>query len=280
MEEKKQPRIKILVACHKADPNIRQDDIYIPIQVGKALNPDLNLGFVCDNTGNNISEKNNSFSELTALYWAWKNLKEFDYIGLCHYRRYFKISPSKLDKDLQKGRIIIPEIYHSSVSTFSNFSLWTSLEDVYLLIDVVLDLYPEYRNTITDYFFNDNRISICNMFLMDKMKFESYCTFLFSIMFQLERKLKHYPYSRQQRVFGYLSEPLLLLWIRQNKYTSITYPIDNLSVKKPKIPYWIDCLRKDISFHIGKPLKRSKKVVVMDAVRAGFYKDSINLKNI
>lgn len=44
MEEKK-PRVKILVACHKADPNIRQDDIYMPIQVGKALHPEIDLGF-------------------------------------------------------------------------------------------------------------------------------------------------------------------------------------------------------------------------------------------
>ena len=43
MKENKQPRVKILVACHKADPNIRQDDIYMPIQVGKALHPELDF---------------------------------------------------------------------------------------------------------------------------------------------------------------------------------------------------------------------------------------------
>ena len=100
MEETKQPRIKILVACHKADPNIRQDDIYMPIQVGKALHPELDLGFQCDNTGDNISEKNGSYCELTALYWAWKNLKDVDYIGLCHYRRYFDLTEEKLIKEI------------------------------------------------------------------------------------------------------------------------------------------------------------------------------------
>ena len=60
MDNKMHPRIKILVACHKADPNIRHDDIYMPIQVGKALHPELDLGFQCDNTGDNISEKNGS----------------------------------------------------------------------------------------------------------------------------------------------------------------------------------------------------------------------------
>ena len=89
--EKKEPKIKILVACHKADSAIRQDDIYMPIQVGKALHPELDLGFQGDDTGDNISEKNGSYCELTAIYWAWKNLKDVDYIGLAHYRRYFDI---------------------------------------------------------------------------------------------------------------------------------------------------------------------------------------------
>ena len=82
-------RIKILVAAHKADPNIRQDEVYMPIHVGKSLHPELDLGFQGDNTGDNISEKNGSYCELTALYWAWKNLKDVEIIGLAHYRRYF-----------------------------------------------------------------------------------------------------------------------------------------------------------------------------------------------
>ncbi len=51
------------------------------------------LGMICDDTGNNISDKNGSFCEATGMYWMWKNAKD-DYIGLSHYRRYF----SKTDK--------------------------------------------------------------------------------------------------------------------------------------------------------------------------------------
>lgn len=50
-------KIKILVACHKSDTAIYQNDIYMPIQVGKALHANVELGFQCDNTGDNISEK-------------------------------------------------------------------------------------------------------------------------------------------------------------------------------------------------------------------------------
>ena len=125
MDEKKQPRIKILVACHKADPNIRQDDIYMPIQVGKALHPELDLGFQCDNTGDNISEKNGSYCELTALYWAWKNLKDVDYIGLCHYRRYFKMTNAELSEAMNSRDILLAKPLTLSTSVYNELVYWT-----------------------------------------------------------------------------------------------------------------------------------------------------------
>ena len=87
--------IKILVAAHK-QCEMPKDDVYLPIQVGKALHPDLDLGYQPDNEGENISTKNPYYSELTAIYWAWKNLKA-DYVGLAHYRRHFCLKRKKND---------------------------------------------------------------------------------------------------------------------------------------------------------------------------------------
>lgn len=79
--------IKIGVAYHKKSL-IVHNDCYLPIQVGKKLHPELDLGIQPDNDGENISSKNDYYCELTALYWIWKNV-EADYKGLCHYRRFF-----------------------------------------------------------------------------------------------------------------------------------------------------------------------------------------------
>ena len=79
--------VKIVVSCHKpiACPN---SDLYLPVQLGASTAENPIAGMQPDNAGDNISDANFSFSEMTAQYWAWKNL-EADYVGLCHYRRYF-----------------------------------------------------------------------------------------------------------------------------------------------------------------------------------------------
>ncbi|MBQ3973839.1 MAG: DUF4422 domain-containing protein, partial [Lachnospiraceae bacterium] len=74
--------IKIIVASHKSYW-MPEDPVYLPVQVGAAGKEDL--GYVRDDSGDNISGKNVNYCELTGLYWAWKNL-EADYIGLAHYR--------------------------------------------------------------------------------------------------------------------------------------------------------------------------------------------------
>ena len=79
--------IKVIIAAHKKY-RMPKDKLYLPIHAGAEGKDDI--GFKKDNTGKNISKKNPFFCELTALYWAWKNL-DADYIGLVHYRRHLTL---------------------------------------------------------------------------------------------------------------------------------------------------------------------------------------------
>jgi len=77
--------ISVIIAAHKKY-KMPEDGMYIPMQVGSQGKPDI--CYIRDNTGDNISDKNKNFCELTGMYWLWKN-DNSNVKGLVHYRRYF-----------------------------------------------------------------------------------------------------------------------------------------------------------------------------------------------
>lgn len=226
---------KILVACHKPDIGIRNDQVYMPIQVGKDNHPDIDLGYQCDNTGNNISSKNASYCELTALYWAWKNLKDADVIGLCHYRRYFdfesnisstrEVTPDaisdlkcmSLEKlKLSENEVILPKFWRTSTPIWNVFQENVICEDLYILYKIIESHYPDYLPTFEKYVKGNNRTGF-NMFIMPRKWFNEYCEWLFSILNLMEKKAILHPYISYSRLYGYLGEILLPVYCIKNK---------------------------------------------------------------
>ncbi|GAX03826.1 glycosyltransferase [Secundilactobacillus pentosiphilus] len=67
----------------------QDSSLYLPILVGAVNNWSPEVNYQRDDEGENISSKNPFFNELTAIYWAWKNLNDAEYIGLVQYRRVF-----------------------------------------------------------------------------------------------------------------------------------------------------------------------------------------------
>ena len=82
-------RVKIFVVAHKPFEK-PEGETLVPIHVGRAVSrlKDEMAGMIGDDTGENISEKNPSYCEMTAHYWIWKNVRDCDYVGVCHYLRY------------------------------------------------------------------------------------------------------------------------------------------------------------------------------------------------
>ena len=138
----------ILVACHKPC-EMYNKGIYTPIQVGKAIS-EYNLGIIGDDTGDNISQKNPSYCELTAQYWAWKNV-DCRYIGLCHYRRYFETvyTNDLLERIFSKYDVILPRpVYYGIRETMLHKLRMNILpEDCAIFLLAIRKLYPEYEKS-------------------------------------------------------------------------------------------------------------------------------------
>ena len=85
-----QSEVKIFVFHYKPDSVIANNSEYVHLWAGKDGAKKYD-GFIGDDTGENISKKNKYYSELTGLYWVWKNTKP-EIVGSCHYRRYFTVA--------------------------------------------------------------------------------------------------------------------------------------------------------------------------------------------
>ena len=63
--------VKVLISCHK-ETDVINTECFMPVQVGTSLAKKELPGMAHDNDGDNISELNPMYCELTAQYWAWK----------------------------------------------------------------------------------------------------------------------------------------------------------------------------------------------------------------
>lgn len=225
-------KIKILVATHKPYW-MPEDDVYFPIQVGRAI-ASQTLPYTGDDTGEHISEKNKTFCELTAVYWAWKNLKDIDAIGLCHYRRYFGTTRSNIfsredyTHALKENDCILPKKRNYFIET--NYSQYVHAhheEDLILTKAILAEKYPDYLPAWETVMKSTSGHRF-NMFVMKRELFNAYCTWLFDILFELEKRLDISSYSDyDKRVFGFVSERLLDVYLIKEKTAFVTFPMTN-----------------------------------------------------
>lgn len=216
--------IKVIVASHK-EYWMPTDEMYVPVQVGAEGKNDL--GYTPDNTGDNISMKNPNYCELTGLYWAWKNL-DCEYLGLAHYRRHFTMLRSTDRRDvlsLDQAREAIHG-YDALLPKKRNYWIETNYKQ-YIHAHHTIDLtetrkiieehHPEYIKAY-DAVMKRTKGHRFNMFIMKKTLVDQYCVWLFDILFELEKRLDISEYSaNDRRVFGFVAERLLDVWLETNK---------------------------------------------------------------
>ena len=227
-------KIKILVAAHKKFP-MPNTDGYMPVLVGAAKNYKPDIKYQRDDEGDNISFKNPNYNELTAVYWAWKNLENVDAVGLVHYRRLFfdtkpytlsnVISIKKIEELLTQYDVILPKKRNYYIETnYSHYIHAHHREPLDRTRDVVAQNYPQYLSNF-DKAMHRRKAHMFNMFIMRKKVFESYCNFVFGVLSKLENIIDISNYSVQEaRLYGYISELLMDVWLETNGIKYVEMP--------------------------------------------------------
>ena len=229
--------IKVIVAAHKKY-QMPKDTMYIPVQVG-AEGKNIIEEYKQDSEGENISNKNPYYCELTGLYWAWKNL-EADYIGLVHYRRHFTkkvkipknekekfeivLSQKEADNILDKADVILPQKRKYYIENmYDHYKHTLYIEPLDETRKIIEDKYPEYLEEF-EKLHQRTSAHMFNMLIMKKEILNDYCNWLFEILFELEKRVDSSQYDMfHSRFYGRVSELLLDIWINKNsiKYEEV-----------------------------------------------------------
>lgn len=209
-------RLTIYTLTHKRF-DVPDDTMYLPLQVGSAVQEDL--GYLRDDAGENISALNGYYSELTGLYWIWKNVTDRDYVGTCHYRRYLINEQEKVftrqeyERLLGEYDLITTRKVHLNHSYHYGFSANHNIEALDTTGAVIREKYPEYYGTF-EALVNGPDTYFGNMLVTRKALFDEYCAWLFSIFFEVQKRIdmETDEDAYHRRVFGFISEFLLLVW--------------------------------------------------------------------
>lgn len=243
----------VFVITHKPYEKKIADQHFVLLQVG-AEGKDHFCDFADDNGKDNISSKNKNYCELTGLYWIWKNCKNIDYIGICHYRRYFgslisyaiKVvfganyfltKSNRLIKDLQENDIIVPRPcnYHGT-SIREIYEKYHIIGDLMVAKDVIKNYYPDYYDSFVDIIETDKLIRY-NMMFCRRELLDEYCSWLFPVLEKIEARLDISQYDDyQKRVFGFLSERLFNVWLKK-KQLNVKYRYV-INIEDPNCIIW------------------------------------------
>lgn len=282
--------LQIYVCAHKYDSCTRTEYPYVPIQGGKALHPEVELGYLTDDTGDNISQKNANFCEWTVHYWVWKNVKDTKYVGLCHYRRYFDLSIKQIENIMLYHDVIVVKQNNKMLSRkerLESLIKMTCMEDAYLFLNTFIDVHPQYKSDLIDYYFNSRDSVPYSMFISNKETYDKICELIFPVLFKMNTLRKNNGYSRPDRAIGYFGEYTLGLAIKCLGLSTYRAPLSFIGEKQTKknrmklaarvFKYLIE---RTAYLVVDMCHPKTREIKCPDAVRVGLKNDGIILSNL
>jgi hypothetical protein len=246
---------KIYVIHYKKGTVLKNDGLYTPLMCGTFEGKDQ-LGYLTDDTGDHLSDKNSIYSELSGLYWVWKNTSQ-PVTGTCHYRRFFTAQPEPLlyqlkrwlfypafqykkrfgliytqDVALFKDRIltaeelveiltdhdgILPQARMLRYSVQEHYRRYHDLKDLEILRSILQEKYPDYLEAY-EAMLSGNRLYANNMFILKDEFYQPFMAWWFDMIFEFEKRVNYSDYTGyQQRIIGFLGERLLTTWFKKHQ---------------------------------------------------------------
>ncbi len=185
-----------------------------------------------DSVGDNISNLNPNFCELTALYWIWKNYSSLpdSVVGLGHYRRLlvnnsiwsvlFKIpvSMERAEYLLKENDLILPRKVPVFSGIYEHYKESHQIEDLHLMIQALEEIHGLKTESIVDYLKNQKWAYLFNMLICKRSLLDRYCDWVFPVLFEIHKRLDYSNRSKYQaRAVGFLAERLFNIWVWINK---------------------------------------------------------------
>jgi hypothetical protein len=264
----------IYIATHKHCVR-PMHDMFQRVWLGRKDPPE---GYISDENGNRFFKNQRNFAEVSALFYM-SNVQE-DLQGLFHYRRYFAFEnriinkvvtesefdevaagykiPDAILKKLGRNYIVRPRrvsYYHSIHNTLCKI---LSVDDMHIMYKVMYQLYPEVKSIVEDYMFRNNKMSCCNMFIANGEFCKSYVEWVTPIFDNLLKQVHISSYQVPSRIFGFLSEALMDIYISHKGYKVSYVPLligrDDLS-SDSLLKYCVRYSRNEISHQINMPRK-------------------------
>lgn len=248
-------KVQIFSFHYKIAPVIINNTNYIHVWAGKNKST-IDSELIGDDTGENISEKNKYYSELTGIYWVWKNTQQ-DVVGSVHYRRYFTVhneplayqakrlsyflaglykkrfgliytknvrffskyilSEKEITEILKDYDVILPQRRMLKYTVKVHYQRYHDLSDLNLMKSIIREKCPEYLVAFHNVL-SGKRLYANNMFVMKRPDFERCMTWLFGLLFEFERRIKLENYQGyQERIMGFMAERLFNVWFAHEK---------------------------------------------------------------
>ena len=225
---------KIYIAATKPH-DFPRDSVYVPLMLGRAA--PAGWSGMSDVGGESISEKNPFYCELTGQYWIWKNDRDSEIKGLCHYRRYLwlnnppkrivkrtfgslaacekNLSADGLPELLARYDCLLPQAWAFSADNIrSQFVKNHGEENLRRMVEAVKKISPQYLPTM-EKVFGRRYVHFANIMIARREIFDEYSAWLFAVLFEVERNVDIKD-SANKRLFGYLSERLLNVYVAHN----------------------------------------------------------------